>query len=100
VSKINYDIAISGNDLVFSAGDFVIGGSDTQHVADTINAFPGWWKENPADGVGVFQFINSTGQEQRLRRAIQIQLQSDNYTALPIISTDISGTMNINPNVQ
>lgn len=31
--------------------------SDTQHVQDTINAAPGWWKENPSDGVNISGLI-------------------------------------------
>lgn len=41
----NQDIALMHNDLLIRNGDFVIGESDEQHIMDTINAFPGWWKE-------------------------------------------------------
>jgi hypothetical protein len=95
----NNDFILSGNDLFISGGDLVILNSDPQHIADTLNAFPGWWKQNPADGVGVFSYLNSAGQEQQLRRSIQIQLQSDNYAAAPIITTDTGGNVSINPNV-
>lgn len=95
----NLDIALKGNDLFIANGDLVIAESDTQHVADTINAFPGWWKEHPAEGVGVFQYLNAAGQEQALRRSIIINLQSDGYTVNnPEVSISANGQLNINPN--
>lgn len=96
---INKDFELNENDLVIKDGDFVIAESDQQHIEDTINAFPGWWKENPADGVGVFQYVNSAGQEQTIRREIQIQLQSDNYQSSPVVTTNASGLLTIKPNV-
>ena len=96
---VNKDFILNSNDLLTLNGDFVIDTSDPQHLADTLNAFPGWWKENPSDGVGVFAYLNSAGQEQQLRRNIQIQLKSDNYAAAPIVTTDTAGNVNINPNV-
>lgn len=97
----NKDIALKYNDLAFdiNAGDFSVQESDEQHVADTINAFPGWWKENPADGVGIFSFINSSGREQEIRRSVILNLENDGYTLQnPVISVGIDGVMHINPN--
>jgi hypothetical protein len=94
----NLDILLNNNDLVFENGDFVIGESDQQHIADTINAFPGWWKEDPADGVGIFQYLNSGGQEQAIARSIKINLQSDGYqVGNPNVTTDLAGSMTIDP---
>jgi hypothetical protein len=96
---MNKDIALLDNELIISNGDFAIAESDTQHIADTINAFPGWWKENPADGVGVFGYYNSAGEEQTLKRAIQIQLSADGYkVSNPQISIDSNGELTVNPN--
>lgn len=92
------DIALLNNDLVFVDGDLAIMESDQQHIQDTINAFPGWWKENPSDGVGVFQYMNSAGTAGQLAREIKIQLQSDGYN---VNNPDISfqnGQLTINPN--
>ncbi len=73
--------------------------SDIQHVEDTINADPGWWKENPADGVGIRRFLNSDGQEQILSRSISVQLRSDLYTVQnPEVRFEPDGTLFINPN--
>ncbi len=95
----NQDIGLIGNDLNIVDGDLTIMESDMQHVADTLNAFPGWWKENPADGVGIFQYLNSVGQEQAIKRAININLQSDGYNASnPIVYTNSDGQLVVNPN--
>lgn len=95
------DIALVNNDLYIYNGDLVIGDSDEQHVSDTIAAFPGWWKENPADGVGALAFINSTGKEQELERSLKIQLQSDGYqVSNPKVYIDGSGILNVTPNAK
>jgi hypothetical protein len=95
----NQDFALRGNDILILNGDFAISESDSQHIADTLNAFPGWWKQYPADGVGVFNYFNSAGQEQILKRSIQIQLTSDGYKVNnPKVSVDGSGNLSVNPN--
>jgi len=96
---VNYDMALNGNDLLIVDGDFAFAESDQQHVIDTINAFPGWWKENPQDGVGLMAYSKSPGEAQRINRAIKIQLQSDNYTVEnPVVTIDNSGLLTVNPN--
>ena len=73
--------------------------SDQQHVQDTINAFPGWWKEHPADGVGVKYYQNSDGQAQILSRSISINLRADLYKVTnPVVKFEADGTLFINPN--
>jgi hypothetical protein len=95
----NQDIGLYANDLLIQNGDLVIAASDNQHIVDTINAFPGWWKENPADGVGIFQYQNSLSKEQDIKRSITIQLIADGYNvANPDVSTDSTGALIINPN--
>jgi hypothetical protein len=97
----SYDIALINNDLYIdpSTGDFVFAESDEQHIVDTIAAFPGWWKENPTDGVGIMAYQNSSGQEQVLQRAIKIQLQSDGYQVNnPSVSRSEAGELVVNPN--
>lgn len=95
----NQDFALQDNDLYVVNGDLSITESDNQHIADSINAFKGWWKEYPADGVGIFQYLKSIGQEQRLRREIIISLQSDGYyTVNPKVTTDTAGNLYVDPN--
>ncbi len=92
------DIALYLNDLFIQDGDFAVSLSDQQHVQDTIAAFPGWWKQNPTDGVGILQYINSTGQEQTIERSIKIQLSSDGYSVSSTgIEIDSSGNLTITP---
>jgi len=84
-------------DIVNNDVQFVL--SDTQHVEDTINAAPGWWKENPSDGVNIRAYLNSDGQAQVLARSITVQLQSDLYTVTnPQVVFDANGKLFINPN--
>lgn len=94
----SYDLKILNNDFVFQSGDFVIDVSDQQHVADTINAFPGWWKENPPDGVAVYQYLNSSGKEQEVARKIKLQLTADGYLVSNPDVINQNGLMLINPN--
>ena len=96
---INYDIALINNDVAIANGDFFGAESDVQHVIDTINAFPGWWKENPADGVGLMQYQKSTSAMQDLNRSIRIQLKLDGYAVdAPVITLTPDGQLTINPN--
>mgnify|MGYP001583607179 CR=1 FL=1 len=76
-----FDILLDDNgDLIIDNDDFKLGESDAQHIEDTIRAHPGWWKENFTDGVGISDYLNSSGNQQQLARNIKIQLQSDGYT--------------------
>jgi hypothetical protein len=98
---LNYDIALLNNDLLIDNGDFAIGESDEQHIVDTINAFPGWWKEDAPDGVGLLQYIRSSGKQQEIARSVKLQLQSDGYqVSNPTVTIDPDGLMIINPNAK
>ena len=91
------DIQLINNDLLIVNGDLVLGTSDDQHIQDTINAGPGWWKESP-DGVNIKQYLKGKNY-QEISRAITLQLQADGYNASPIV-TNVNGQLTINPNVQ
>ena len=96
---VAYDIQLdSTGDLLFTNGDLVIDLSDEQHIQDTINAFPGWWKEFPADGVGIRAYIKSSGQQQELARNILLQLQADGYSVNNPLVTINADSITINPN--
>lgn len=96
-----FDLQLSDNNLVINpenGGDFAFVNSNEQHIADTINAFPGWWKENYADGVGILTYIKSKGTEQMLEQSIKLNLNSDLYTGNPIATFDANGLLTVNPN--
>lgn len=101
---MNFDFVLApdgnGHDDLYidpQTGDFVIGPSDEQHIQDTINAYPGWWKQYPADGVGVRDYLNSTRQTQSLSRAIKMQLQADGYSVGNPSIQFSNGKLTINP---
>jgi hypothetical protein len=91
------DIQLLDNDLIIQNNDLVIGESDDQHIEDTINAGPGWWKENYTDGVNIRQYLKSKN-FQEINRSITLNLADDGYKASPIISNN-NGQLTINPNV-
>lgn len=95
-----YDLQLDDNNaLIVKNSDWVFDISDQQHVKDTINSNPGWWKENFADGVGIRKYQNGTGQQQVLARSIKQQLEADLYqVGIPVIMYSQNGTLNINPN--
>lgn len=96
---VRYDIALSNNDILFQNGDIVLAESDQQHVIDTINAFAGWWKEYPLDGVGLMAYTKSAGKAQEINQKIRIELTSDGYgVQSPLVTITPNGQMTINPN--
>lgn len=88
-----------GNDLLIKNGDFAIAESDMQHIADNLNAFPGWWKEHPADGVGVLAYYGGPADAQKLKKQITIQLTADGYKVTnPQVTIGTDGQLTITPN--
>ena len=71
------DILLENNDLIIENGDFKIGESDQQSIELIIDSYLGHWKESPLCGVGVDLFLNSSGQQLALKRAISVQLEAD-----------------------
>lgn len=87
----------SDGDLLIENGDFKIGDSDAQHIKDILRAFPGWWKEFSSVGVGMAQYLNSSGKQQEIQRNIKLQLEADGYNQdLNVIANQLpEGTFNI-----
>ena len=92
------DVQLNNNDIVIVNNDLVLAQSDEQHIVDTINACPGWWKENFADGVGIINYLKGKNVIQELTRKMKLNLKSDGYIASPIISFDQYGTLQIQTN--
>lgn len=96
---VNQDLGLENNDIGISNGDFYFVVADQQHVVDNINAFPGWWKETPADGVGLMNYTKSSSDLQALARSIKINLQADGYSVEnPSVTLDENSNLVINPN--
>ena len=87
-----------GGDLLIQNGDLTTGASDQQHVSDIITAFPGWWKEYPQLGVGIFGYFGSSGQGQAITTSIVVNLQSDGYKSQPVTTYLPDGTYTVAPN--
>lgn len=85
--------------IIIENSDLQYGLSDEQHIQDTINCAPGWWKENFADGVNIRSYLKSSGKEQFLSRKIKIELEKDLYTvSVPRVEIFPNGKMIIEPN--
>ncbi len=94
-----FDLQYNSDGLVIVDNDVVWAVSDQQHVEDTINAAPGWWKENHPDGVNIRKYQNSSRQEQVLARSIRINLEADLYTVTnPKVYFTSDSKMVVEPN--
>jgi hypothetical protein len=94
------DLALNNNDTIIQDNDVLLAESDDQHIVDTINACPGWWKENFTDGVALLSYVKAKGIQQVLARSIKLNLQSDGYLSSPAISYNANGQLSISTNVQ
>jgi len=80
------------------AGDFVFAPSDNQHIKDTINAFPGWWKQFPLDGVGIALYKNARTNPQAVINKVKQQLESDGYVCINPTAQIVNNILTVNPN--
>ena len=65
------------NEPVIKDGTLAIGETREQNAQLIILAEKGEFKEHPQLGVGISQFLKSTGREKELLRAIRVQLALD-----------------------
>ncbi len=97
--EARYDIRIN-KDYINANNDFEWFASDMDHIKSIINASPGAYKETPTLGVGIRNFINSTGAQNEVSRQVTIQLESDGYNCKnPSVSYSPDGQLTINPNI-
>ena len=82
------DILYISNSYDFTNGDFNVGDSDTQHIQDIVFENIGAYKQYPLVGVGIINYLNSSGAQLLLSREIQIQLELDGYLVNEIHFTD------------
>lgn len=96
-----YDVALgTDDDLLIVNGDFAIKQSDEQHIQDTINAFPSWWKMNPLDGVGIRAWQYSPANAQAMAKSIRLNLSADGYICSPTVTLDVAGKLVVNTNAE
>jgi hypothetical protein len=86
------DILMIENEYNFTGGDFNIGFSDSQHIQDLIFENKGAYKQFPLVGVGIMNYLNSSGAVLLLKRDIEIQLSNDGYliNEIKFIQNEIS----------
>ncbi len=81
--------------------DFEWFNSDIKHIEDIIQSTPGTYKENPQMGVGINNYLNSSGAEQEVSSKVIIELNADLYQCNnPLVSYGQDGTLTIDPNIQ
>ena len=73
-------------DLDTTTGDILTATSDYQHQADILLARKGYYKERPAVGVGVEDYINETDPE-GLLRSIRKELAGDGMKVTKVTIT-------------
>jgi len=80
-------------DLLIKDGDLQIGLSDEDHIIDIVNSNPGDWKEYVLCGVGINNYLNSSGMEIFVQKEIAVQLERDGYNQ---INVDFKDTNSFN----
>lgn len=83
------------NELLIINGDFVIGPSDQQHVADIFIAQPGEYKFNPTLGFGASSYLKRNITEAEFRRDLKLALSLDGYNDADINLTEGIPKVNI-----
>lgn len=79
-------------DLLIQNGDFVVGPSDDQHIADILQSFQGEWKQFPLLGVGLLTFLKSQTPNDAIN-TIKQQLQNDGYVVGNVKTTIKNGNL-------
>lgn len=95
------DIRTDESGFVFENGDFAIFESDQNHIQDIIESLTGDWKEFPLCGVGLPNYLGSSGQQQIVQKNIQLQLQADGYEVIEVLAEqNTNGTFNLEVNAE
>jgi hypothetical protein len=71
-------------DLLIVDGDLSIGLSDEDHIIDIINSNQGDWKEYILCGVGIDNYLNSSGLDIFLEKEIGVQLERDGFSQINV----------------
>lgn len=74
------DILLDNNlDIIIENGDFKVSDSDQQHIELICNTAIGNWKQYPLLGIGIINYVASSGQSEVLKRLMNVQLASDGF---------------------
>lgn len=76
---------VETGDYAWKNGDFKIDFSDEQHQTDIIQSTVGSWKQYPLCGVGIVNYLNSSGSALVLKKEITTQLEINGYTVNEIV---------------
>lgn len=99
-AEFDWGVDDSGN-LLFQNDDLTYVASDPTHIEDTIVANPLWWKQFPADGVGIRNYTGSVGKEQQAMGEMKKQLIADGYNCNnPTVIIEPSGKVTYNPKAE
>lgn len=66
-------------DLNIENGDFVISSDEAQSAKTLIDAFAGWFKNNPLTGFGLLKYLKSNVSKSRFKRNLKVQLEADGH---------------------
>lgn len=85
---ISQDLQVDdAGDILLVNGDYVMDESDMQHIEDILDGYPGEYRNAPLLGVYLQRAVNGL-MDGSIRRDININLQSDNYSVKKIEITD------------
>lgn len=81
---MNRDIIHRDGELITANGDFIIGESDMEEVANILQAVQGEYKEFPYTGMNMFRYINGIERKSGMKTRLQMQLEMDdkNYNEI------------------
>lgn len=81
---IDYKLSETG-DLEFENGDFKRTISDQQSAVLVLNTNKGSWKYHPFCGMGIRNYMGSSGTNLQMKREMIVQLQADGYIVNDIV---------------
>ena len=82
----------SDGDALIMNNDFIIGSSDEDHIVDIINSTQGDWKEYIFCGVGIDNYLNSSGAQLQLKKQILLQLAQDGFSSITVNFSDTNSS--------
>lgn len=80
-------------------GDFVMVPSDSQHILDLLQSYPGWWKNAPSVGIGLSAKLKGKFNAATVEGFIKQGLEADGYqVGRPLVTINANGAATIKPN--